>query len=332
MRMAISAPIDRSRPAVARLGLLLSSAPRAWTREELVAATSGHTLTFALRSGIAVYAAPGLYIAPQHLTDPLALVDVASKCAAPLAAVGGAAALWVHGLMQTPPARVTIIAPHVFKRTRLPFTLVRRLTIEIEHRRVGAVTTVSPSDAVIQAWAEIEPARRVGATLDAMRAGRLDAALVGRRLAEYPRVRGRSGLARVLAEFRDGATSFLEYRARTQVFCGAEFRDFEWQSSVAVRGHRYVLDMFHRAARLAIELDGRAFHGDNDARLRDIERDAHLATAGIATLRLTYNDVTRRPEWCRRTISLAVQARTGRSVSISDRERGESPRTEWRST
>ncbi len=259
------------------------------------------------------------------------MVDVASKWAAPLAAVGGAAALWVHGLTQTPPARVMIIAPHIFKRARLPFTVVSRFTIEIAHQQCGGVTTVPPCDAVIQAWAELEPALRVGATLDAMRAGRLDAARVGQRLAEYPRVRGRSGLATVLAEFGDGATSFLEYRARTQVFRGLEFRDFEWQAPVTVRGHRYVLDMFYRAALLAIELDGRAFHGDNDARLRDIERDAHLATVGIATLRLTYNDVTRRPEWCRRTVSLAVRARTGRSLAIRDQELGESPPAGWRS-
>lgn len=331
MQMVTVAPTERTRPAVARLGRLLSSAPRAWTREEIIAATSDHTLTAALKSGIAVLAAPGLYVSSQHLTHPGALVDVASKWAAPLAAVGGAAALWVHGLTQTPPARVMVIAPHHFKRAPLPFTVVARFTIEIAHQQCGEVTTVPPSDAVIQAWIELEPARRVGTTLDAMRAGRLGAALVGQRLAEYPRVRGRSGLARVLAEFGDGATSFLEYRARTQVFRGPDFRDFEWQASVKVRGRRYVLDMFHRAALLAIELDGRAYHGDNDARLRDIERDAHLATVGIATLRLTYNDVTRRPGWCRSTILLAVRARTGRSLAIIDPERGESPPAGWRS-
>lgn len=309
--MAHLAQNQRRKHGVARLARLLASEPRSWTRGELVAATSEHTITAAVRAGAAIHAAPGLYIAAEHLTHPRALVDVASKWAAPMGAVGGAAALWVHGLVVAAPARVTIIAPHVFKREPLPIAIVRRFTIDIPRHEVRGVTTVSPADAVVQAWVELEPARRVGVIIDAMRAGCLDAELVSRRLAAYPRVRGRSALLRVLAEFGSGATSFLEYRARTQVFGGGEFGGFQWQAPIVARGHRYVLDMFHPAARLGVELDGRAFHGDNSARLRDIERDAHLATVGVSTLRLTYDDIMRRPEWCRRTVLLALRARAG---------------------
>lgn len=323
--MAIPPHPKRTKPAVARLGRILASSPRAWTREQLIDATSDHTITAALAAGVAFRAAPGLYIAAEYLADPKTLIDVASKWAAPVGAVGGVAALWVHGLLETPPTHVMIVAPHAFKRARLPFTKVRRFSIEIPHRQLRAVTTVPPIDAIVQAWPELEPTRRIGVTLDALRTGRLDASLVRQRLAEYPRVRGRSGLLRVLAEFGDGATSFLEYRARTRVFGDVEFSEFAWQAHVDVRGRRYVLDMFHRAGRLAVELDGRTFHGDNMARLRDIERDAHLATVDIATLRLTYDDIMRRPEWCRRTVAMALHARTGRLTTIENRERGESP-------
>ncbi|NTV39639.1 MAG: DUF559 domain-containing protein [Demequinaceae bacterium] len=93
------------------------------------------------------------------------------------------------------------------------------------------------------------------------------------------------------------------------------------------QGRKYVVDMFHRATRLAVELDGRTYHGDNAARLRDLERDAHLATVGVSTLRLTYDDIMRRPDWCRRTVSLALGARAGRSTSIRERDHGQSPPT-----
>jgi len=329
--MTTPAKIYRSRPAVTRLKRLLESAPRAWSRAELIEAASDHTVNAAVRAGVAVHAAPGLFVAAERLTDPRARLDVASKWAAPAGAVGGVAALWVHGLLATPPTNVTIIAPHGFKRTPLPFTAVRRFTIDMAHRSVGGITTVPPIDAVVQAWVEFDPARRIGATLDAMRAGRLDAQLVRQRLDEYPQVRGRSALSMLLAEFGGGATSFLEHRARTQVFNGPQFRDFVWQAPLRIRGSRYVLDMLHRSALLAIELDGRAFHGDNEARLRDIQRDAELATVGIATVRLTYGDVMGRPEWCRRTVLLALQARAGRSTSIEGPEQGGSPRRRGRS-
>jgi len=328
--MNAPAKINRSTPAVARLKRLVESEPRAWSRAELMEAASDHTVTAAVRAGVAVRAAPGLFVAAEHLTHPRALLDVASKWAAPAGAVGGTAALWVQGLIASPPTRITVIAPHGFKRAPLPFTSVRRFAIDMAHRSVGGVTTVPPIDAVIQAWSEFNPARRIGATLDAMRAGRLDAQLVRRRLDQYPRVRGRPALVTLLAEFGGGATSFLEYRARTRVFSGPQFRDFQWQAPCSVRGTRYVLDMLHRSSRLAIELDGRAFHGDNESRLRDIQRDAELATVGIVTLRLTYDDIMGRPEWCRRTVLLALQARTGRSASINDPKRGESPRRQRR--
>lgn len=317
----------RNKHAVARLARLLASEPRAWSRGELVDATSEHTITAALRADVAVHAAPGLYVATEHRTHPKALVDVASKWAAPEGAVGGAAALWVHGLLPDAPARITIIAPHVFKRAPLPFAALRRFTITIPHQGVGAVTTVPPADAVIQAWAELEPARRVGVILNAMRMGRLDAEFVGQRLAAYPRVRGRSALQSLLAEFGAGATSFLEHRARTQVFAGPEFGDIVWQAPVVAQGRKYVVDMFEPAARLAVELDGRTYHGDNVARLRDLERDAHLATVGVSTLRLTYDDIMRRPEWCRRVVLLALRARAGRSTSIEEQDRRNSPLT-----
>ncbi|UAK24929.1 endonuclease domain-containing protein [Sphingomonas nostoxanthinifaciens] len=54
----------------------------------------------------------------------------------------------------------------------------------------------------------------------------------------------------------------------------------------------YVLDFYCHEARLAIEVDGIA-HDMGDAPERDGERDAWLATQGVATLRLRAVDVIR---------------------------------------
>jgi len=48
--------------------------------------------------------------------------------------------------------------------------------------------------------------------------------------------------------------------------------------------------------RLAVELDGAAWHGSREQRERDIRRDALLATVGWRTLRLGFTRLTSAPD------------------------------------
>jgi very-short-patch-repair endonuclease len=54
----------------------------------------------------------------------------------------------------------------------------------------------------------------------------------------------------------------------------------------------YEVDCYWRAARLVVEIDGYAYHGSHGAFLKDRERDADLAAAGIQVLRLTWQQLT----------------------------------------
>jgi very-short-patch-repair endonuclease len=49
------------------------------------------------------------------------------------------------------------------------------------------------------------------------------------------------------------------------------------------------LDMAHPAAKLAIEVDGRAFHSAHEAFERDRERQGQLAELGWLTIRFTWS-------------------------------------------
>ena len=56
-------------------------------------------------------------------------------------------------------------------------------------------------------------------------------------------------------------------------------------------GTEIVIDALWRSARLAVELDGRAYHSSWSAQVRDRRRDAQLTLAGLKPLRLTAPDV-----------------------------------------
>jgi very-short-patch-repair endonuclease len=67
-----------------------------------------------------------------------------------------------------------------------------------------------------------------------------------------------------------------------------------------VEGFR--LDAVWRAQRVAVELDGWAWHGTRDAFERDRERDAILAVAGWRVVRFTHRQVTQRPDRVAQTL------------------------------
>ena len=116
---------------------------------------------------------------------------------------------------------------------------------------------------------------------------------------ETGRVRRRRDLMALLDVLVGGVTSFLEHRAKTLVFPPAEFPELRWQVPISACGKARTLDIFDAATRTAIELDSHEFHDKVQDRLADMERDAELASIGIQTLHVDFQDVFSRPDWCR---------------------------------
>jgi len=59
---------------------------------------------------------------------------------------------------------------------------------------------------------------------------------------------------------------------------------------------RYEVDLLWRAERLAIEVDGYAFHSTPSAFERDRRRDADLQAIGLRVMRVTWRQITEEPE------------------------------------
>ena len=83
----------------------------------------------------------------------------------------------------------------------------------------------------------------------------------------------------------------------------------EQQYRLQLPGGPVRLDAAWPEVKLAVELDGAAFHGSREARERDLRRDAALAALGWVVLRFSYRRLMREPDACRAEILAAYRNR-----------------------
>ena len=283
--------------------------PRPWLRAEIEQRWSRRTLSEAQRSGIAVRLAPGQWVHRQHLRSIPCQIAAVVQWMQPHGAISGTAALWLHGWNAAQVEHVDVVLPTRVRRSAPRCAAVLRTDHPFETAHVDGVRVLSPQDAAILVWRRTAPGERIGRLLDIFRDGPVDPAAVERRVSEHRRVPARADLLAVAGLAREGVQSMLEHVAATQVFVGAEWLTWQRQAEVVAGGVALHPDMLHREARIAVEFDSRRHHSDDASRRRDIERDALLAAAGYSTIRLTWEDVTRRPQWCRDTVRQALAAR-----------------------
>ena len=111
---------------------------------------------------------------------------------------------------------------------------------------------------------------------------------------------------RLLAE---GCQSELEIWGCLNVLQAPGMPRFTLQHRVVVAGRTFFLDAACEEVRLAVEMDGAAWHGSREQRERDIRRDALLATVGWQTLRFGFTRLTGSPDGCRHDIRAVHAAR-----------------------
>ena len=283
----------------------------AFTRADLVSGWSRFALERAVHGGDAVRILPGVYCGAAHRTLPVVM--------------GEALNLWHAPGLVTGPLAVHLYAP------RMPAPAVAHLRVLNGRRpRVpswvhtvqgGGVTRKSypkmvactiPQDAVLDAWRVGSPGERLDILWQALWAKVCTARQLSSTLARAQRVPSRSKLQQVLGWFRDGATSPLEVRAKYETFADARFREFEWQVPLVLGSRHAVVDMLHRRAMVVVELDGDRFHSTVRARNDDRNRQTDLTAEGYSVVRFGWNDITRRPEWCRERVLRTVAGRLAR--------------------
>ena len=272
------------------------------------------TLAQARRAGLSEYAvrrrvrsgqwrrcALGVYFADDRPFTTAARIRAAVWSRGSQAVASGLAAAWWHGLMTVAPDPVEVTVPRT-SHWRAPkgIRLRRRDLAErdiVEHR--GLRVTTLPLTVVEAA------VRRGGgpAIMDAALQRCVDLAVLEN---AHRRNRGRHGAqaaGRLLLAAAGGARSEAE-RLLVQLLRGADITG--WRANYAVGN--YVVDIAFPAQRVAIEIDGWAFHSDQAAFQNDRVRQNRLALQGWQVLRFTWLDLTQHPERLLAAIRKAIRA------------------------
>jgi very-short-patch-repair endonuclease len=281
----------------------------AFTRRQARAAGwSNRLLVAAVSEGVLVKRHPEVYVVAGP--RPLATEDHAALLAGgPHAVLSGWSAGRRYGWswpaeLTTPPCIAVPVGHHL----RLSGVVVLRWHLPAAH--VGSLPDRTPLTL---------PARTLADCLrlapDDRREQLLDAALVRRWVsldALRPVVgdlRARPGaavLADLLAGVESGARSRAE-RLAQQVLPRTGLSGWRWNHAVALPdGGLAVVDAALPHLRIAVEIDGRAFHIDPSAFQRDRTRQNALVAAGWTVLRFTWADLVHRPDEVVATVLAAV--------------------------
>ncbi len=286
------------------------------TGEDLFRRVSRRTVGTWLVDGRLVRLRPGVFAVPSSAQSWRTRLAGALEGREGVASHVTALALWE--LVEHPPGPVHVtVGLSRSARGSRGVAIHRSPGIVDERRRVDGFSVTSAERSVVDTWGRPAPLRRTGvraAAISAVRRRLCSARDLERELARRPSLAGRGELARLVALLGDGCQSELEIWGCLQVLRAPGMPPFVQQRRVAVGEEVFVLDAAYDDVKLAVEMDGAAWHGSRRQRERDIRRDALLATVGWQTLRFAFGRMTAAPQSCRRDILATYVARGGRSV------------------
>jgi very-short-patch-repair endonuclease len=148
-----------------------------------------------------------------------------------------------------------------------------------------------------------------GAVIDVLRDRRATPAELRGEVTRRPSLPGRGRLTALIGLVESGCQSELEIWGVQHVLRGPGLPTFVQQYPVDLGQRMVRLDAAVPELKVAVEMDGAAFHGSADARERDTRRDVALAALGWVVLRFSYRRLMDDPEGCRRDIMRVCAAR-----------------------
>ena len=305
-------------------------------RDRVALASSSSSVSRWLAQGALVLVHPGVVALGDRVDDWHVRARAAVLWArGPLSHLS---ALALHELVPVPPpgpVHVTVSADRWPRGSA--GVVAHRTTLRVPMTRVRGLPVLEPARSLVDAWAwASSPRLNSGAAvelplvrqamIEAARTHAVDATEVQEASAAQRRHAGSAELRRLLALVRGGCQSELEIWGVTHVLQLAGLAPAVQQHRVFLPSGRYVdLDAAWPEARVAVELDGAAFHGSREQRERDLRRDTALAALGWVVLRFSYRRLTTDPEGCRRRHRGRCSSAPGRPLNAS----GPEPRGFW---
>jgi very-short-patch-repair endonuclease len=230
-----------------------------------------------------------------HATTPLttrswvwtACLLVGEPCAL---AISSAAWLWTWTEHGDPP--IELIVPPDRHVASTPLVVVRRLQVTRSSltRRTGLPVT-TPARTLADCIRFLPAADAVTVLDRAQQRSRVSLARVAELVPHYG---AGTGQARRLLAAATGEHSPAE-RLATSLLRRAKIRGWRTNFAIQLEGRHVVIDIAFPESKVAIEIDGWAFHIDADAFQRDRWRQNLLVRHEWRVLRFTYRDLIERP-------------------------------------
>lgn len=232
---------------------------------------------------------PRIYLVAGHRLGDEARVRAAACWAGEGAALSGAAAAWWHGLVPDAPLTVGVTVGRRRNPRSRPGVAVRRRDVpaaDLTDHRGLAVT--APPLSLLEAAVELGPAGASALDRALQRSLRFPDVYAAycRNLGAY----GSASAGRLLVAAADRSASAAE-RVLVRLLRDAGLRG--WRCGFPALG--FLIDVAFPAVRVAIEVDGWAWHMDAARAQADKRRQNALVMAGWTILRFTWHDLVLRP-------------------------------------
>ena len=273
------------------------------------------SITRWMASGQLVRLHPGWVTVPQLADDWTVRAHAATGYAGgPLSHMS---ALAVHRIVDTEVTRLQVTVPSDRRVRSSRWLQVHRSRIAVEVIRARGLPATSVARSLIDTWGEAHSARAMRgydgvareAVLRATRGRRVTVPELIAHMNARPELPGRGQLSELLGLVAGGCESELEIYGVRHVLAVPGLPPCEQQYRMALPSGPIRLDAAWPEVKLAVELDGAAFHGSAEARERDLRRDAALAALGWVVLRFSYRRLMREPAACRAEILAAYRRR-----------------------
>ncbi|MDP5183727.1 DUF559 domain-containing protein [Blastococcus sp. BMG 814] len=269
-----------------------------------------------LAGGRLVQLHPGWVTVPDLVDDwTVRAHAAASYCGGPLSHWS---ALAVHGLVEEY-TRLHVTVPPGSRVRSAPWLRVHRSRLPCGLTTARGLVTTPASRALVDTWGDAHrttamrasPGLARAAVLRAVQRRSVQPTQVAAELDRRPNLPGRAALHELLRLVAGGSRSELEIFGLQHILAVPGLPECRRQHRVHLPDGPVLLDAAWPEVLLAVELDGAAFHGSEEARKRDLRRDATLAVLGWQTLRFSYRRATSDPTGCRAQIAEIYRHRLG---------------------
>lgn len=264
-------------------------------RQLLDAGVSASQIGRMVRSGGLIRQLPGVYLVRGAPLGPEAILWRAVLGCDGVLGFATACHLW--GMLPEPPSQIhVIVSSHAHRVAPLGVKIHRRDLSARSVSRCGGLPVTTRINSLLDHLTTLQFGDAATLADRALQRRWLTPADMSRRLGEFSGRPGVAILRRIAAQLGDGAAAESE-RTLHRLLRRADVNGWVSNYRLTVAGRSYFVDVAFPAARLAVEIDGLAYHSDAERFQGDRHRQNDLVGAGWTVLRFTWWDLETRPHY-----------------------------------